>query len=129
MSQVFPQVDPVLKMYALPVYEAVSQSIVDEGVRVAVIFDALAYGDESSHKAHPSLSLTLVTVLNRLIHKVDLLYHIVVEALFIYFLTFIKAVVEPFVDTLDDPLVAIDIELYCVQVFRVLYKSWVIGVS
>ena len=129
MSQVFSRVDPVLKMNALPAYEAVSQGIVDEGVRVAVVLDALIYGDESSHKAHPSLSLTLVTVLNRRIHKVDLLDHIVVEALFIYFSTFIVAVVEPFVDTLDDPLVAIDIELYCVQIFRVLNKSWVIGVS
>ena len=119
----------MLKMNALPAYEAVSQGIVDEGVRVTVVLDALVYGDESSHKAHPSLSFTLVTVLNRRIHKVDLLNHIVVEALFIYFPTFIVAVVKPFVDTLDDPLVAIDIELYCVQVFRVLNKSWVIGVS
>ncbi len=119
----------MLKMNTLPAHEAVSQGIVDEGVRVAVVLDALVYGDESSHKAHPSLILTLVTVLYRRIHKVDLLDHIVVEALFIYFSTFIVAVVKPLIDTLDDSLVAIDIELYCVQVFGVLNKSWVTGVS
>ena len=113
-------------MDALPANEAVSNGIVDEGVSVAVVLEPLVDGEKGSHEAHKLLVFIIVSMLQGCIHKVHRLDHLWVHALFVYPSTFVNAVVESFVDTLDEPLVALHIKLDCVHIFRVLNQSGII---